>query len=255
MNLKPLVNIKPNQPLKVGILISGSGTNAEKIYEYQKANPGCNFKVELIFSDNPNSRAKEIGEKNNIPYEIFSIKKFFKTHPELKRFSLKDRKQYDKKVAKILEKYNIDLLVYAGYMNITTKPIISQFLGVNVHPADLSIKDKNGNRKLIGGQAVKDAIKLGLKEIASTTHFITLGVDQGPIIMISKPIKIIIPKDKDIKTDLDEIADLNQDRLKEQGDWVIFPKTIELIAQGKIKQDSKGIIYYKKRLIPNGIRL
>lgn len=255
MDLKPLINTKLGQPLKVGILMSGLGTNAEKIIEFEKTNPDCNFKVSLIFSDNPDSRAKEIGQKNNIPYEIFSIKEFFKAHPELKRFSLKDRVHYDKEVAKILGRYNIDLLAYAGYMNITTKPVISQFLGINVHPADLSIKDETGKRKLIGEQSVKNAIKQGLKEIASTTHIVTLGVDQGPILMISKPLKVIIPKDKDIKANLDEITDLNQNRLKEQGDWIIFPKTIALIAQGKIEQDSKGTIYYEKRPIPNGIRL
>jgi len=255
MKLKPLVNIKSGQLLKVGILMSGSGTNAEKIINFQKANPDCNFEISLIFSDNPKSRAKEIGEKNSIPYQIFGINEYYKAHPELKRFSLKDRAHYDKEVVKILKKYNIDILAYAGYMNITTEPIISQFLGINVHPADLSIKDDNGKRLLIGDQAVKDAIKQGFKEIASTTHLITLGVDEGPILMISKPLKVEIPEDKDIAADIDQISELNQGQLKELGDWIIFPQSITLIAQEKIEHDSKGNLYYEKRPIPDGIRL
>ncbi len=252
--MRPLIKTD-NRLLKVGILMSGSGTNAEKIIEYQEKNPVCNYQVVVIFTDNPRSRAKEIGREHSIPMEILDIKEFFKKHPKLKRYNLEDRPEYDREVVKLLKPYKIDLLAYAGFMNITTKPIIESFLGINVHPADLSIKDSQGKRKFIGEQAVRDAIETGEKTIGSTTHLITAGVDQGPILMISKRLKVKGPKELSLEKDLDKIADFNQERLKKAGDWVIFPKSIESIAQGEITQDQKGRLFFQKKEIPDGIRL
>jgi len=235
--------------------MSGSGTNAEKIIEYQKSNPESGYQVAVIFTDNPKSRALEIGQEHNIPVEMLDIEKFFQKHPRLKRFKLKDRPSYDREAARLLKPYHLNLLAYAGYMNITTEPIIDQFLGINVHPADLSIKDDQGRRKFVGEEAVKDAIKAGEKRIAATTHIVSAKVDRGPILMISKPIKVEIPKGLSLKNDLDKIADFNQERLKKAGDWLIFPKSIELIAKGRIAQNQKGELYYKNRPIPRGIRL
>ncbi len=254
MNKQPLVNFKGSK-MKVGILMSGSGTNAINIIEKSKK-PSSHFKVKLIFTDNPNSNAKKIGRKYNISTELLDINKFTKKMG-LDRYNLEDRKVYDQKVAEILDNYNIDSLAYAGYMNITTQPIIKNFLGLNVHPADLSIKNKKGERKYTGDKAVLDAIKEGEKTISSTTHIITKGVDEGPLVMISKPIKVQIPKElsETNEKDLKKIADINQERLKKEGDWIIFPKTIELIAQKKIKQDQESNLYFKDQPIPNGIRL
>jgi folate-dependent phosphoribosylglycinamide formyltransferase PurN len=252
MKLKPLVE-KKSQKLKVGILMSGSGTNAVKIIEYQKNNPDCRYKVELIFSDNPKSNAKKIGKKFDIPVKIFDIEKFYQQKPNLERYDLKDREEYDQKVAKVLSKFQIEVLAYAGYMNITTKPIIEKFLGINVHPADLSIKNEQRKRKFTGAHSVKDAIKAGERTISSTTHIITPGVDEGPIVIISKPIKVKFPNN--VSEIDEEVVDFNQERLKEKGDWIIFPKTLDLIAKEEIKKDNKENLYYQDQPIPEGIKL
>jgi folate-dependent phosphoribosylglycinamide formyltransferase PurN len=256
MKLKPLIN-KKSDKLKVGILMSGSGTNAEKIIEYQQNNSDCDYEVSLIFSDNPKSNAEKIGKKYNIPVEVFDIEKFYQKNRDLSRYDLKDRQQYDKKVAKILSNHQIEVLAYAGYMNITTNPIISKFLGINVHPADLSIKNQKGKRKYTGAHGVRDAIKQGEETIASTTHIITEGVDEGPILMISKPIKVQMPEDLsfDDKERFAQTVDNNQERLKERGDWVIFPKTLDLLAKEEIRKDNQDNLYFQDRPIPEGIRL
>ncbi len=255
MDLKPLVK-KSGSKLSVGIMMSGSGTNAVKIIEYARDNSSCDYRVDLIFSDNPDSNAKKIGKEYNIPVEIFDVEKFYQDNKDLKRFSLEDRPVYDKEVAKILSKYNIEVLAYAGYMNITTEPIISKFLGINVHPADLSIKTDAGERKYVGAHAVIDAIKAGEETIASTTHIITQGVDEGPLLMISTPIEVEVPSEIDFSNEekLTKIVDKNQERLKEQGDWVIFPKTLDFIAKGKILTDKEGNLHYNQKPIPEGIK-
>jgi phosphoribosylglycinamide formyltransferase 1 len=256
MRLKPLFKSKEGQPMRVGILMSGSGTNAEKIIEYQQENSNCNYQVVVIFTDNPNSQAQKIGKKNQIPVEILDIDKFFQ-EKNLPRYNLKARPEYDREVVRLLGPYHIDLLAYAGYMNITTEPIINELLGVNVHPADLSIKDGGGRRKYTGEEAVRDAIKAGEKRISSTTHIVTSGVDQGAILMISKPLKVVIPKGLSVKEgqDLDKIVELNQNNLKKAGDWLIFPQTLALIGQGKISQNLSGQLFFKEKPIPTGIQL
>ena len=55
--------------------------------------------------------------------------------------------------------------------------------------------------------------------------------------------------------DLAEAESYNQERLKENGDWIIFPKTIEYIARGRFGQDESGLLYYNGEPIPKGLRL
>ena len=141
-------------------------------------------------------------------------------------------------------------------MSVVTAPLINAFLGINVHPADLSIEQK-GKRTFTGDHAVRDAIAAGEKTIASSTHLIEEVVDQGRLLMISSPLDVIVKDEWDLSTsaDLKEAESFNQERLKESGDWVIFPKTIEYIARGRFGQDESGQLYFDEKPIPKGLRL
>ena len=145
-----------------------------------------------------------------------------------------------------LSPFNISVAAYAGYMSIATKPLIDAFLGVNVHPADLSITNTEGTRKYVGDHAVMDAILAGEKYICSTTHIMRERVDYGEILMISKPMEVILDSDFD-KNNPDSVKKAeksNQSRLKEAGDWEIFPKTILDISQGRYAIDTSRNVYY-----------
>jgi folate-dependent phosphoribosylglycinamide formyltransferase PurN len=154
-----------------------------------------------------------------------------------------------------LKPFNASVVAYAGYMSIATKPLIDTFLGVNVHPADLSITNKLGKRTYTGDHAVRDAIEYGEPTLRSSTHIIEKVVDGGRILMISTPLKVTLGKDfdPDDKEQLNRVADEHQARLKEVGDWVIFPKTLELIAQGRYTQDNEGNLYFDEKQIPQGL--
>jgi len=258
MALKALHNPKQGVLRVVG-LMSGSGTNLRKILEYQekiKAREGKYlYQLVAIFSDNYQSKAGEIGRDFEIPVIIHDIESFYKKRGA-PRSDLKLREEFDRMTVKMLSPFKAKVAVYGGYMSLATQPLISAFIGVNVHPADLSIEE-GGKRRWTGGHAVRDQILAGEKYLCSTTHLIEPECDMGKIFMISNPVEVQIPEGADLKDpeQLQEISDRNQERLKEYGDWVIFPKTIEEIARGNFQTDERGNFYYQRKRIRKGIRL
>ena len=258
MALRPLYD--PSQgTMRIVGLMSGSGTNIRKILEYQeelKQREGRYiYQMVCIFSDNAESRAVEIGKDYDLPVIVHDISSFYKKRGA-PRTDLKLREEFDQLTVKMLSVFEAKVAVYGGYMSLATKPLIDAFIGVNVHPADLSVEE-NGTRKWTGAHAVLDQIKAGEKFLRATTHLIEPECDMGRIFMISEPVKVEIPEGADL-TDPDQlkkIADHNQNRLKEKGDWVIFPKTIEEIARGNFQVDESGNFYYKGKPIPKGIKI
>jgi folate-dependent phosphoribosylglycinamide formyltransferase PurN len=134
-----------------------------------------------------------------------------------------------------------------------TPVLLNEYDGkiVNVHPADLSIMD-NEKRKYV------EAIMAGEKEIRSTTHIVREEVDHGEILLISEPVKIgsdvSITEFKKNKALRKETVSNYQSILKEKGDWVIFPLTIQMISEESFALGPKGV-YLDGENIPKGFRL
>ena len=249
--------------MRVAGFMSGSGTNIMKLIEHEKkikANERHSpFEVVFLFSDR--SDGKSAGEKialeNGIPYFSYDIRSFHRMRSYERNAGtaqgLAARKEYDR-VAKILvQAFEVDIIALGGYMSYITLPNC-----VNVHPADLSVCNSDGSRKYIGDNAVHDAIVSGEKELRASTLWTDDGVDTGPLLMVSEPIRVELPvtlkellKDKDR---LKDQVDHHQNRLKEAGDWKIFPATIELIARGRLGFDEKKQVYVDGKAVPKGFR-
>ena len=255
--IKPIHNPEEG-PLKLVGLMSGSGTNIRKILGHQikleKQAGTSPFKIVVLFSDNGNSNASKIGMEYDIPVITRDIAGFYAKRGK-KRSDLSIRPEFDAETVKALSPFEVKAGIYGGYMSVVTSPLIHAFLGVNVHPADLSIEE-GGKRKFTGSHAVRDAIAHGEKTIAATTHIVEDAVDQGPILMISPPLPVILKKEWDLSNPehLKESESFNQERLKENGDWLIFPKTIEYLAQGRYGRDETGTLYFDGKPIPYGLR-
>lgn len=248
--LTPLFN--GSGKMRVAGLMSGSGTNLRKIIEHQGEG---GYSVVVIFTDNPKSNAEKIGAEHGIPVITLDLAAFY-AGKGLKKSDLSIRPEYDKQIVDALKPFKPDVLAFCGYMCIASSVLTSAVLGVNVHPADLSIQE-NGRRKFTGGHAVLDAIKVGEKTIASSTHVVEQVVDGGRLLMISKPLPIILPENFDAGNVevLNKAVEENQTRLKVEGDWVIFPKTLEYIANKRFAQDEKGAIHFDRKAMPNGLRI
>jgi folate-dependent phosphoribosylglycinamide formyltransferase PurN len=233
--------------MRVAGLMSGTGTNLKKIIEHEK-----NYHVAVIFSDNIESNALKIGKEFDIPVIVRDKKGFYEKRKKPLR-DMEVRMEFDSENIKALSKYDCPVAAYAGYMSIASSVLVNAFLGVNVHPADLSILDENGKRKYTGDNAVFNALVSGERELRSSTHLITNELDGGPILMVSCPIDIDC--DQRHYSGLREIANDYQDLLKRKGDWVIFPRTLEDLACGRFSRDKKGNLYYGTTPIPFGMKL
>ncbi|MFP3927622.1 MAG: phosphoribosylglycinamide formyltransferase [Desulfobacteraceae bacterium] len=253
-----------NRPMKVAAFMSGSGSNVVRLLDRQqdlqrkKGRPP--FEVTLIFSDRSDggSKGEAIALEYGLPYMSYDIRAFHRLRGLERTVStpagLAARKEYDKVAAAVLRAFEIDLVALGGYMSYITLSGC-----VNVHPADLSLRNPDGSRKYVGDRAVLDAILAGETELRSSTLWTDRGVDTGPLLMVSDPVPVRLPEPLDVlRKDprrLRQAADEHQERLKETGDWKIFPLTVEMIAMGRFALDDRGRVYVDGIHVPDGYRL
>lgn len=254
---------KAGRPMRVAAFMSGSGTNILKLLETQdrikKAEGHAPFEVVFIFSDRSDGtcQGEKIALQNGIPYFSYDIRAFH-TLRGLKRTvatpeGLAARKAFDKVAGALVEAFDIDAVALGGYMSYITLNRC-----INVHPADLSILTPDGNRRFVGDRAVLDAISEGESSLCSSTLWTDEGVDTGPLLMVSSPLQVILPEPletlrKDNKKFLEVVAQ-HQERLKEVGDWQIFPRTVEMIARGRFALDEEKRAYVDGNPVPRGYR-
>ena len=243
------------RPLRVAAFMSGSGTNVIKLLEATEPS----YEVAFIFSDTASDkcRGQEIARRFDLPYFAYDVRRYHDKRG-LKRSvrsaeGLAARRAYDQVAARLVKAFGIDVIALGGYMSFLTLTG-----AINVHPADLSLTGADGKRTFVGDDAVMDAIMAGQSELRSSTLFTDLGVDSGPLLMVSDPIAVELPAPlEELKADpqrLRQVADDNQERLKQGGDWVVFPTTLELIAQGRLGLTEGGVATLDGELKPGGVR-
>ena len=256
----------PSRRMRLGIFMSGSGSNAIRMLEKSRE-PDSNYDVVLIFSDVKDTRtrggrkmcrAKDIAEEWGVAYESLDIRDFY-SERGLKRSDLSVRPEFDRLVLDLVRPYQLDLIANAGYMSIMSTPLLEEFDGriVNVHPADLRLVE-GGRRKYVGIHVVRDAILAGEKELRSTTHIVREEVDHGEILVVSEPVEVRLEhgleellRDREL---LESVVSSHQQRLKEKGDWVIYPLTIQFISQGRFAL-LDGVVYLDGEPLPEGLVL
>ena len=266
---------KSKTPLRGAVFISGSGSNAEKIIEYREKTGSRTWDPVVIITDKPEtSRAPEIGSRFDIPVIAMDIKRFYNERGE-NRISIMSkrgqeiREEWTCELRRRLQPYSVDFGILAGFVLMTN--ITGDFPCLNVHPGDLTVEE-NGERVLIGLHTIpiEAAIIRGLKSLRSSVIIAQSytagggGMDSGPILGISTPVEInfygeSLESLKDCfsarpasrpaggyKDLLEDIAKQNQEQLKINGDWILFPQVIEDFAAGKFGYDSNENLYYKQ---------
>lgn len=151
---------RSNDYFKLAVFVSKQDhCLADLLYRYDQNELNCEIK--LIISNH--SDAKKLADFYNIPFYEISVNK-------------SDRKTSDIKTLSLLIKYNIDLIVLARYMQIISPKVIKKFPNkiINIHHSFLP--------SFIGSNPYKQAYNRGVKIIGSTSHYITEGLDDGPII-------------------------------------------------------------------------
>ena len=264
MPLVPLFDPKEKgRPMRVAGFMSGSGTNIVKLIEREKilrAKHGTSpFEIVFIFSDRSDGSCfgESIACDTGIPYMSYDIRTFHRlrglertvTSPE----GLAARHDFDKVAGTLVRAFDIDVIALGGYMSYLTLDRC-----INVHPADLSILDAKGKRKYVGDNAVVDALAAGEKFLRSSTIWTDRGMDTGPLLMVSDPVTVELPEPLESlvadKEKLLKVAEEHQQRLKQAGDWIVFPETLEMIAKGRFAVDEQKGVYVDGQPSPKGYR-
>ena len=191
---------------KVGVLVSGRGSNLKAIIEKSKALQ-INAEVTVVLSDKEDAYALEIAKREG-------IKAYF-VSPENTRPMLTGKAEDN--YINILKEHEVDLVCLAGFMRIVKERIINEFKWrmMNIHPSLLpSFKGLN---------AQKQALDYGVRFAGATVHFVTGDVDGGPIIL-----QTVVPVYQDDTEDI-----LSERILREE--HRIYPEAINLFANNKVK--------------------
>lgn len=266
--------------IPTAILMSGTGSNARKLLEY--APPGGNepnYRIRLIVSDNPDSNYRRIAEDHAVPAELNDIYAFFGVpRPEqglvpAGRAKLKDpvgRERFDRRTRDILQSYGVQLVALAGYDWVIAPFLCQNFIVLNVHPGDLRVRDARDRRRYIGlgWLPTAKAILAGERLVHSTIHLVTAELDGGPIARVSQGVSIDLPAGVTPDNILPEGVTLRdviravrtgddpelvssllvthakavQEQLKQLGDWIEFPRTLDrvaaLVRSGRLVRDT-----------------
>lgn len=152
---------------KIAVLASTKGTDLQAIIDEMKAGKMKGIKLATVISNKKNcyalQRAKEQG------YKTYYIDPKNKT-----------REEFDKKMAKILEKEKINLVVLVGYMRILSPSFVKKFKIINVHPA---LIPKFCGKFFFGSNVHEAVLAAKEKETGMTIHWVDEEVDAGDIII------------------------------------------------------------------------
>ena len=196
--------------LKVGVLVSGGGTNLQAILDAIDSGKITNAEVSLIISNNPGAYALERAKKHNIEAVCISPKQF------------ENREEFHKELLAKLKESGVDLIVLAGFLVAIPSMIVEAFPNkiINIHPSLIPSFCGVG---YYGLHVHEKALARGVRVTGATVHFVDTGTDTGPIIL-----------QKAVKIKSDDTPEILQHRVMEEAEWKILPKAINLIANGKV---------------------
>jgi phosphoribosylglycinamide formyltransferase-1 len=196
---------------KIGILISGRGSNMESIIKACQSG-FIPAKVSIVISDNP----KALGLTKAASYGIKTA--------VVERKAYATKEDFEAKIIELLTQENVKLICLAGFMRILSPLFVRQFQGkiMNIHPALLP--------SFPGLHAQKQALDYGVKISGATVHFVDEGVDTGPII-IQEAVEVL---------DNDTEESLSQRIL--QKEHQIYPKAIKLFFEDKLTIIGRKVI-------------
>lgn len=198
-----------NRPIRLAVLVSGSGTNLQAIIDACEAKK-IDATVALVFSNKPGALALERARKHKIPTESLEGGKL-------------SREEYDRQAIAIIDRYSPDLLVQAGYMRIVSKVFVEHYWNrdINIHPALLPA--------FPGMHAQQQALDHGVRVAGCTTHFVREEVDGGPIILQGS-----------VEVRPDDTIDSLTARVLEK-EHELLPQTIQLFAEGRLKVEGRKV--------------
>lgn len=197
--------------LNIVVCVSGGGTNLQAIMDAVSNGQITNTKIVGVISNNAGAYALERAKNAGIPSFCISPK------------SYENREAFNEAFLKKMDELNPDLIVLAGFLVVIPKKMIQKYANriINIHPSLIPSFCGTG---YYGLKVHEAALARGVKVVGATVHFVDEGTDTGPIIY-QKPVMV----------EEGDTPEVLQKRVMEQAEWIILPKAIDAIANGKIK--------------------
>ncbi len=196
--------------IRIGVLVSGGGTNLQAIIDAMQRGEITNASLELVLSNKKDAYALERAKKNQIPAVCISPKDY------------ENREAFHKALLEAVDSYQLDLIVLAGFLVVLSQEFVHKYQGkiINIHPSLIPSFCGDGYYGLRVHEAV---LKRGVKVTGATVHFVDEGTDTGPIIY-QKAVEVL-PGDT---------PEILQKRVMEQAEWKLLPAAINAIANQKL---------------------
>lgn len=194
--------------LRIGVLVSGGGTNLQAILDAIDEKIITNTEVAVVISNNQGAYALERARSHGIAAECVSPKSFA------------SREAFNEALISRVDAYGLDLIVLAGFLVKIPEAMIAKYRNkiINIHPSLIPSFCGVG---YYGLKVHEAALARGVKLTGATVHYVDEGMDSGPIIL-QKAVEV---KEGDTPQTL-------QRRVMEEAEWKILPQAIQMIANG-----------------------
>ena len=195
--------------MRLGILISGRGSNFEAIAN-SIARKKLDAEIAIVISNRANAPGIEIARERGIPLRIILSAGM-------------DRETYDKLLIDELQTHEVDLVCLAGFMRLLSADFIRAFPNrvLNIHPSLLPA--------FTGLDAQRQALDYGVRVTGCTVHFVDEYLDSGPII-VQSAVPVL---------DSDTVETLSARILLQE--HVIYPKAIGYIVDGRVTIEGRRV--------------
>lgn len=196
--------------LRVMVLVSGGGTNLQAIIDAVAAGKITNARLVGVLSNNKTVKSLERAKNAGIPAVCVSPKDFA------------DRAAFNEALLSKVDEFEPDLIVLEGFLVAIPEAMVHKYSNriINIHPSLIPSFCGVG---YYGLKVHEKALERGVKVTGATVHFVTEGMDEGPIIA-QKAVEVC-------EGDTPEIL---QRRVMEQAEWILLPAAIDDIANGRI---------------------
>lgn len=201
--------------LRTVVLVSGGGTNLQAIIDRIGDGTLKDVEIACVLSNNPGAYALARAKNAGIPALCLSPKDY------------ETREQFNEALLRKLQELSPDLIVLAGFLVAIPEAVIRAFPMkiINIHP---SLIPSFCGKGYYGLKVHERALERGVKVTGATVHFVDEGMDSGPIIL-QKAVEIpdgITPQEL-------------QQKVMKEAEWLILPRAISLIAQGRVVLSGK----------------
>lgn len=201
--------------VRIAVFISGNGTNLQALIDSEKKGILETGEIALVVSNNDEAYGIRRAEASGIPYAVIK-KRDYESHAE-----------FEEAIKGVLQKYEIDIIVLAGYMAILSPDFIDSYPRriINIHPSLIPAFCGKG---YYGIHVHEAALKHGVKVTGATVHYVNEIPDGG---------EIILQKAVDVEPDDNALS--IQQRVMREAEWIILPQATEYVCRQYLKSMSK----------------